>query len=127
MTTQPARSTWLAKLHDLMLDRGWSWRPDVRDLFRTIDPNRALTAGDDPWTIPSLAPEERLEELAAYEEPGSAILERRRGRRNREGWADSSVWLGKLRAPLDADSAENLPRGAVELGPPLVCHFAWQR
>jgi starch phosphorylase len=65
MTTQPAPSPWLAQLQELALDLRWSWRPEIRALFRTFDPDRGLTGADDPWTILRLAPAERLEDLAA--------------------------------------------------------------
>ncbi|MBI3747315.1 MAG: alpha-glucan family phosphorylase [Chloroflexi bacterium] len=65
MTIQSPASQWRIQLHDLALDLRWSWRPEIRALFRAIDPDRALTGAEDPWTVLRLAPAERLERLAA--------------------------------------------------------------
>jgi len=65
MFNQPASSGLPAQLHDLALDLRWTWRPEIRALFRAIDPDGRLTGGSDPWTILRLAPSARLAELVA--------------------------------------------------------------
>ncbi|NJD29927.1 MAG: glycosyltransferase family 1 protein [Chloroflexi bacterium] len=63
----------VGSLRTLALDLRWSWRPEIRALFRAIDPDRRLTGADDPWTILRLAPVERVEELAADPAFGATI------------------------------------------------------
>lgn len=50
-------------LRDLALDLRWSWRPEIRSLFRRLDPDGGLTGGRDPWTILRLLPTESIEAL----------------------------------------------------------------
>jgi starch phosphorylase len=61
------------------------------------------------------------------EDPESVILEMRPGRRNRDGWADFSVSLGRLTARSDAYTARILPREAAESGPLVLPLIAWQQ
>ncbi|MBA3877210.1 MAG: hypothetical protein C0498_09790 [Anaerolinea sp.] len=65
MTSATAPSPWPIQLRDLALDLRWSWRPEIRALFRSIDPDGRLTGGTDPWAILRLAPPARLDELEA--------------------------------------------------------------
>lgn len=61
------------------------------------------------------------------EDAASVILEMRPGRRNRDGWADFSISLGRLTAPSDAYTARILSREAAESGPLALPLIAWQR
>jgi len=63
MTNPPLAA--ITVLRDLALDVRWSWRPEIRELFRSIDPDRSLTGATDPWAILRMAPPGRLDELVA--------------------------------------------------------------
>lgn len=61
---EPAGTSVPNLLHDLALDLRWSWRPDIRGLFLSMDPDR-LTDSAEPFAILRLLPRESLEALAA--------------------------------------------------------------
>lgn len=113
-------------LHDLALDLRWSWRPEIRALFRSIDPDGRLTGAADPVAILRLAPAGRLEELAS--EP-SFQARLRQLLAEREAYLTDGAWYGATghatTGPGDggADRADRIepsrPRGAA----PLVAYF----
>jgi len=65
MTPDPTTPISTLQLQDLARDLRWAWRPEIRALFRSIDPDGGLTGATDPWTILRLAPPARVDELAS--------------------------------------------------------------
>ena len=57
----------LAPLEELARNLHWSWSPETRDLFATIDPVRWAASGEDPVQLLGEVSSERLAELAGDE------------------------------------------------------------
>lgn len=128
-------------LRDLALDLRWSWRPEIRQLFRRIDPDGVLAGATDPWGILRLAPPGRLDELAA--DPAFEAEVRHLAAEQASHLADPG-WYGRTHGPQTAPLVayfsaevgldESLPlysgglgvlsgdhlKGASALGVPLV-------
>ena len=64
-TIHPVLPAALDPLHSLMLNLRWSWHPGTRELFASIDPPSRELAEQDPVTLLSRVPQERLSRLAA--------------------------------------------------------------
>lgn len=120
MTNPPLAA--IALLRELALDLRSSWRPEVRELFRSIDPDGSLTGATDPWTILRLMPAAQLSaragdpafiaeldrlasERAAYL-AGSGWFERAHG-------ASSGPLVGHLSAEVGLDEALPLYSGGL--------------
>lgn len=97
-TTRPASSPSLSQLQDLALDLRWSWRPEIRALFRSIDPERSVAIADDPWTILRLAPAARLEALGA-DRAFRATLERLAA--ERAAYLANGGWYERTHEPAE--------------------------
>ena len=91
-TPEDGARSMLSQLNDLALDLRWSWRPEIRALFRSIDAERDLTGAGDPWSILTLAPVDRLEELAADPE-FRAMVDRLAGERT--AYLNDGGWYGR--------------------------------
>ncbi|MFJ7245274.1 alpha-glucan family phosphorylase [Kitasatospora sp. NPDC098652] len=55
----------LQPLHELALNLRWSWHPETRDLFRSVDPEVWAATGEDPVRLLGEVPAARLAALAA--------------------------------------------------------------
>ncbi|MFE7193154.1 alpha-glucan family phosphorylase [Kitasatospora sp. NPDC057595] len=55
----------LQPLHELALNLRWSWHPETRDLFRSVDPDVWAATGEDPVRLLGEVPAARLAALAA--------------------------------------------------------------
>ncbi|MER5637624.1 alpha-glucan family phosphorylase [Kitasatospora sp. NPDC002227] len=55
----------LQPLHELALNLRWSWHPETRELFRSVDPEVWAAVGEDPVRLLGEVPAERLAALAA--------------------------------------------------------------
>ncbi|MFD8702877.1 alpha-glucan family phosphorylase [Kitasatospora sp. NPDC059648] len=55
----------LQPLHELALNLRWSWHPETRDLFRSVDPEVWAATGEDPVRLLGEVPAARLTALAA--------------------------------------------------------------
>ncbi|MFI5532615.1 alpha-glucan family phosphorylase [Kitasatospora sp. NPDC051853] len=55
----------LQPLHELALNLRWSWHPETRELFRSVDPEVWAAVGEDPVRLLGEVPSERLAALAA--------------------------------------------------------------
>ncbi|MFE6054977.1 alpha-glucan family phosphorylase [Kitasatospora sp. NPDC056446] len=55
----------LQPLHELALNLRWSWHPETRDLFRSVDPEVWAATGEDPVRLLGEVPAGRLAALAA--------------------------------------------------------------
>ncbi|MER5350710.1 alpha-glucan family phosphorylase [Kitasatospora sp. NPDC002551] len=55
----------LQPLHELALNLRWSWHPETRDLFRSVDPDVWAATGEDPVRLLGEVPAARLVALAA--------------------------------------------------------------
>ncbi|MER7706476.1 alpha-glucan family phosphorylase [Kitasatospora sp. NPDC097605] len=55
----------LQPLHELALNLRWSWHPETRDLFRSVDPDVWAATGEDPVRLLGEVPAARLTALAA--------------------------------------------------------------
>ncbi|MGW4892689.1 alpha-glucan family phosphorylase [Kitasatospora sp. NPDC004240] len=55
----------LQPLHELALNLRWSWHPETRDLFRSVDPEVWAATGEDPVRLLGEVPAVRLAALAA--------------------------------------------------------------
>src|SRR5215831_9720773 len=64
-TIHPVLPAGLDPLRSLMLNLRWSWHPGTRELFASIDPPSRELAEQDPVTLLSRVPQERLARLAA--------------------------------------------------------------
>src|SRR5580700_10218253 len=67
-TIHPVLPEGLDPLRSLMLNLRWSWHAGTRELFASIDPTSRELAEQDPVTLLSRVPQERLARLAA--DPG---------------------------------------------------------
>ena len=85
-------------LEELALDLRWSWRPEIRELFRAIDPERQVCVADDPSAILRLAPPRRLEELSA--DPGFEAAVRRLDS-ERVAYAEGRAWYRQTHGATD--------------------------
>ncbi|MEU1418905.1 alpha-glucan family phosphorylase [Kitasatospora sp. NPDC005751] len=54
----------LQPLHELALNLRWSWHPETRDLFRSVDPEVWAATGEDPVRLLGEVPAARLAALA---------------------------------------------------------------
>ncbi|MGW6912255.1 alpha-glucan family phosphorylase [Kitasatospora sp. NPDC054939] len=54
----------LQPLHELALNLRWSWHPETRDLFRSVDPDVWAATGEDPVRLLGEVPAARLAALA---------------------------------------------------------------
>ncbi|MFF1798477.1 DUF3417 domain-containing protein, partial [Kitasatospora sp. NPDC058263] len=50
----------LQPLHELALNLRWSWHPETRDLFRSVDPEVWAATGEDPVRLLGEVPAARL-------------------------------------------------------------------
>jgi starch phosphorylase len=64
-TIHPVLPEGLDPLRSLMLNLRWSWHAGTRELFASIDPTSRELAEQDPVTLLSRVPQERLARLAA--------------------------------------------------------------
>jgi starch phosphorylase len=64
-TIHPVLPEGLDPLRALMLNLRWSWHPGTRELFASIDPRSRELAEQDPVTLLSRVPQDRLARLAA--------------------------------------------------------------
>ncbi len=64
-TIHPVLPEGLDPLRSLMLNLRWSWHPGTRELFASIDPHSRELAEQDPVTLLSRVPRDRLARLAA--------------------------------------------------------------
>jgi glycogen phosphorylase len=64
-TIHPVLPASLDSLRSLMLNLRWSWHPGTRELFASIDPPSRELAEQDPVTLLSRVPQDRLARLAA--------------------------------------------------------------
>ncbi|HSR83642.1 MAG TPA: alpha-glucan family phosphorylase [Streptosporangiaceae bacterium] len=64
-TIHPVLPAGLDPLRALMLNLRWSWHPATRELFASIDPPSRELAEQDPVTLLSRVPQDRLARLAA--------------------------------------------------------------
>ncbi|MEV8094060.1 alpha-glucan family phosphorylase [Kitasatospora sp. NPDC085879] len=55
----------LQPLHELALNLRWSWHPETRELFRSVDPEVWAAVGEDPVRLLGEVPAARLAALAA--------------------------------------------------------------
>ncbi|WP_457028054.1 alpha-glucan family phosphorylase [Kitasatospora sp. P5_F3] len=55
----------LQPLHELALNLRWSWHPETRELFRSVDPEVWSAVGEDPVRLLGEVPAARLAALAA--------------------------------------------------------------
>ncbi|MDH6128031.1 alpha-glucan family phosphorylase [Kitasatospora sp. GP82] len=55
----------LQPLHELALNLRWSWHPETRELFRSVDPEVWAAVGEDPVRLLGEVPATRLAALAA--------------------------------------------------------------
>ncbi|MDH6575717.1 alpha-glucan family phosphorylase [Kitasatospora sp. MAP5-34] len=55
----------LKPLHELALNLRWSWHPETRELFRSVDPEVWAAVGEDPVRLLGEVPAGRLAALAA--------------------------------------------------------------
>jgi len=55
----------LQPLHELALNLRWSWHPETRELFRSVDPEVWAAVGEDPVRLLGEVPAARLASLAA--------------------------------------------------------------
>ncbi|MFJ9522728.1 alpha-glucan family phosphorylase [Kitasatospora sp. NPDC101801] len=55
----------LQPLHELALNLRWSWHPETRELFRSVDPEVWSAVGEDPVRLLGEVPAARLSALAA--------------------------------------------------------------
>ncbi|WP_033824296.1 alpha-glucan family phosphorylase [Kitasatospora sp. MBT63] len=55
----------LQPLHELALNLRWSWHPETRELFRSVDPEVWAAVGEDPVRLLGEVPAARLSALAA--------------------------------------------------------------
>ncbi|MFJ8043157.1 alpha-glucan family phosphorylase [Kitasatospora sp. NPDC096147] len=55
----------LQPLHELALNLRWSWHPETRELFRSVDPEVWAAVGEDPVRLLGEVPADRLASLAA--------------------------------------------------------------
>ncbi len=55
----------LQPLHELALNLRWSWHPETRELFRSVDPGVWEAVGEDPVRLLGEVPAARLAQLAA--------------------------------------------------------------
>jgi len=55
----------LQPLHELALNLRWSWHPETRELFRSVDPEVWAAVGEDPVRLLGEVPAARLTALAA--------------------------------------------------------------
>ncbi|WP_441250191.1 alpha-glucan family phosphorylase [Kitasatospora sp. McL0602] len=55
----------LQPLHELALNLRWSWHPETRELFRSVDPEVWAAVGEDPVRLLGEVPAGRLAALAA--------------------------------------------------------------
>jgi len=92
MTPRPTSTDLRPRLHDIALDLRWSWQPEIRGLFRAIDPDARFTGAGDPWSILRLAPPARLDELAADPAFAAAV---ERGAAEREAYLADPGWYGR--------------------------------
>ncbi|MEZ7003985.1 glycosyltransferase family 1 protein [Streptomyces sp. AD55] len=72
LTVRPVLPDPLRPLSDLARNLRWSWHPETRELFRSVDPGCWSACGADPVRLLGTVPPARLAELAA--DPG--FLER---------------------------------------------------
>ena len=63
-TIHPVLPAGLDPLRSLMLNLRWSWHPQTRELFASIDPPSRELAEQDPVTLLSRVPQDRLARLA---------------------------------------------------------------
>jgi starch phosphorylase len=64
-TIHPVLPPGLDPLRSLMMNLRWSWNPGTRELFASIDPPSRELAEQDPVTLLSRVPQDRLARLAA--------------------------------------------------------------
>lgn len=55
----------LQPLHELALNLRWSWHPETRELFRSVEPGVWEAVGEDPVRLLGEVPAARLAALAA--------------------------------------------------------------
>ncbi|MBF8170298.1 glycosyltransferase family 1 protein [Streptomyces olivaceus] len=64
LTVRPHLPDPLRPLSDLARNLRWSWHPETRDLFQSVDPGRWAESGRDPVRLLGTVPPARLAELA---------------------------------------------------------------
>ncbi|MEU6059854.1 alpha-glucan family phosphorylase [Streptomyces sp. NPDC047097] len=67
-TVRPVLPEPLRPLSDLARNLRWSWHPETRELFRSVDPDGWRAAGGDPVRVLGSVPAGRLAELARDEQ-----------------------------------------------------------
>lgn len=101
----------LQPLHELALNLRWSWHPETRELFRSVDPEVWESTGEDPVRLLGEVPAARLAALAA---------DRRFLRRLHDAADELQDYLTGPRWYQDAppgDDGEPLPAGIAYFSP----------
>ncbi|MFE9422780.1 alpha-glucan family phosphorylase [Kitasatospora sp. NPDC006697] len=98
----------LQPLHELALNLRWSWHPETRELFRSVDPGVWEAVGEDPVRLLGEVPAHRLAALAA---------DRRFLRRLGDLTDDLADYLGAPRWYQSAPGAAELPAAIAYFSP----------
>ncbi|GAA1967046.1 alpha-glucan family phosphorylase [Kitasatospora viridis] len=98
----------LQPLHELALNLRWSWHPETRELFRSVDPGVWEAVGEDPVRLLGEVPAPRLAALAA---------DRRFLRRLGDLTDDLADYLGAPRWYQSAPAAAELPAAIAYFSP----------
>ncbi|MGE7439648.1 alpha-glucan family phosphorylase [Kitasatospora sp. NPDC001175] len=106
----------LQPLHELALNLRWSWHPETRELFRSVDPEVWAAVGEDPVRLLGEVPATRLAALA-----GDRRFLRRLGDLHDDlrdyltgpRWYQSAASLGDRNGPLPAAVAYFSPEYGI--------------